>query len=188
MTTQILSLKSSSEWEAWLESNHATSDGVWLRIFRKDSGKPIIGYLEAVERALCYGWIDGQSKSLDPTSWIQKFTPRRPKSVWSKINTERAERLLKEGKMKPAGVAAVEAAKQDGRWGAAYDPPSKAVIPKEFLQALAKDRKAKAFFDTLNRTNLYSIAWRLQTAKKPETRARRMEAILKILARGKKFH
>ncbi len=188
MPMQILSLESSSGWEAWLESNHATSAGVWLQIFRKDSGKPSIGYLEAVDRALRYGWIDGQSKSHDSLSWIQKFTPRRPKSVWSKINTERVERLLKEGKMKPAGLAAVEAAKQDGRWGAAYDPPSQAKIPKQFFQALSKNRKAKAFFDTLNRTNLYSIAWRLQTAKKPETRARRMEAILEMLANGKKFH
>jgi uncharacterized protein YdeI (YjbR/CyaY-like superfamily) len=188
VTTQILALESFSHWEAWLQSNHATSTGVWLQIFRKDSGKPTIGYSEAVEGALCYGWIDGQSKSHDTSSWIQKFTPRRPRSVWSKINTERVERLLKEGKMKPAGLAAVEAAKQDGRWQAAYDPPSKAVIPKEFLQAVAKNRKAKAFFDTLNRTNLYSIAWRLQTAKKPETRARRMEAILEMLANGKKFH
>ena len=123
-----------------------------------------------------------------PTSWLQRFTPRRPKSVWSKINTGHVARLHKLKKMKPAGLAAVEAAKSDGRWAAAYDSPGKVVIPKDFLDQLDKNKKAKTFFGTLNKTNLYSIVWRLQTARKPETRERRMKAILAMLAKGEKFH
>lgn len=185
---QIVSFESASEWAAWLEKNHASASGVWLRFFKKDSGQPTVSYAEALDGALCYGWIDGLKRSHDTVSWIQKFTPRRPKSVWSKINTGHVERLNKLGKMKPAGLAAVEAAKRDGRWQAAYDSPSKAAILEDFLKALSKSRKAKAFFETLNKTNLYSIAWRLQTARKPETRERRMKAILEMLAKGKKFH
>jgi uncharacterized protein YdeI (YjbR/CyaY-like superfamily) len=154
-------------------------EGIW---------QPTFSHSEAVDEALCYGWIDGQARSHDAISWVQKFTPRRPKSVWSKINTERVERLLKLGKIKPAGLAAVEAAQQDGRWQAAYASPREAIIFEDFLKALSKNREANAFFDTLNRANLYSITWRLQTAKKPETRKRRMKAILEMLARGKKFH
>lgn len=157
-------------------------------MFKKASGKLTVTYAEALDCALCYGWIDGLKKSHDAESFIQKFTPRRPRSLWSKINCGHVERLRKAGKMKPAGEAAIDAAKKDGRWKAAYDGPGKATIPKDFLQALAKDKKAKEFFGTLNKTNLYSIAWRLQTARKPETRARRMTAIIEMLAAGKKFH
>jgi uncharacterized protein YdeI (YjbR/CyaY-like superfamily) len=188
MAEQILSFASSSRWEGWLEKHHARSDGMWLRIFKKDSGKRTVSYAEALDAALCYGWIDGQKKSHDAVSWIQKFTPRRPKSSWSRTNTEHVARLHKSGKMKPAGLVAVEAAKRDGRWHTAYDSPSKAVIPADFIKALGKNRKATAFFETLNKTNLYSIVWRLQTARKPETRERRMTAILEMLAKGRKFH
>jgi uncharacterized protein YdeI (YjbR/CyaY-like superfamily) len=184
----ILSCTSPAEWDAWLVENHAKSNGVWLRIFKKDSGHKSIYYAEALDEALCHGWIDGQRKSFDAESWLQRFTPRRPKSVWSKINTGHVARLHKLKKMKPAGLAVVEAAKSDGRWAAAYDSPGKVVIPKDFLNQLGKNKKAKAFFGTLNKTNLYSIAWRLQTARKPETRERRMKAILKMMARGEKFH
>ena len=184
----IISCASSVEWDAWLQENHAKSNGVWLQIFKKDSGRTTISYAEALDEALCHGWIDGQRKSHDVASWLQKFTPRRLKSVWSKINTGHVERLHKLKKMKPAGLAAVAAAKQDGRWKAAYDSPSKATIPDDFLNHLRKHKKAKAMFETLNKTNLYSIAWRLQTANKPETRERCMKAILAMLAKGEKFH
>ncbi|MCI0538002.1 MAG: YdeI/OmpD-associated family protein [Verrucomicrobiales bacterium] len=185
---QIIAFDSSSGWEAWLEENHASLDGVWLRIFKKNSGQPTVSYAEALDGALCYGWIDGQRNSHDAQSYLQKFTPRRPQSVWSKINTGHIERLVKMGRMKPSGLAAVAASQRDGRWQAAYDSPSKAVIPKDFLEELSENKKAKAFFATLNKANLYSIAWRLQTAKKPETRERRMEAIPEMLAKGKRFH
>jgi uncharacterized protein YdeI (YjbR/CyaY-like superfamily) len=184
----ILSFATPAEWNAWLDKNHARSNGVWLRIFKKDSGRKTVFYAEALDEALCHGWIDGQRKSYDATSWLQRFTPRRPKSVWSKINTGHVARLHKLKKMKSAGLAAVEAAKSDGRWVAAYDSPGKAVIPKDFLNQLGINKKAMAFFGTLNKTNLYSIAWRLQTARKPETRERRLKAILGMMAKGEKFH
>ncbi len=144
--------------------------------------------MEAVEEALCHGWIDGQAKSGDAKSYVQRFTPRRAKSIWSKINTQRVELLTKAGRMKRAGLDAVAAAKEDGRWNAAYDSAKTATIPADFLNELSRDAGAHAFFKTLNRTNLYAISWRLQTAKKPETRARRMEAILGMMKQGKKFH
>ena len=184
----IVAFESAAGWEAWLEDNHGKIDGVWLRIFKKDSGKRTVTYAEALDGALCYGWIDGLKKSHDPESWIQKFTPRRAKSLWSRINRGHVERLSKRGRMKPAGLAAVAAARRDGRWAAAYDSPSKAVIPRDFLQELSKNRKAEAFFETLDKTNRYSIAWRLQSAYQPKTRERRMKAILAMLATGKKFH
>jgi len=184
----IISLASLEEWETWLEKNHASCSGVWLRIYKKDSGVKSVSYAEALDGALCYGWIDGLKRPFDKKSWIQRFTPRRPKSLWSKINTGHVERLVKLGKMKPAGSTVIEAAKKDGRWDAAYHSPGKATVPEDFLDALSKNKKAKAFFETLNKANLYSIAWRLQTAKKPETRQRRMKAILQMLAKGKKFH
>jgi uncharacterized protein YdeI (YjbR/CyaY-like superfamily) len=183
-----LSFASLEEWESWLDKNHATSCGIWLQIYKKDSGTKTIFYPEALDGALCYGWIDGQKRPLDKNSWLQRFSPRRPKSLWSRINIGHVERLTKLGKVKMAGLAAIEAAKKDGRWHAAYDSPGNARVPKDFLDALLKNKKAKSFFDTLNKTNLYSIAWRLQTAKKPETRERRMKAILQMLASGKKFH
>jgi len=184
----IISFASLEEWESWLENNHSTSSGIWLRIYKKDSGKTTIFYPGALDGALCYGWIDGQKRPFDKNSWLQRFSPRRPKSLWSRINIGHVERLTKLGKIKLAGLAAIEAAKKDGRWHAAYDSPGKATVPKDFLDALSKNKKAKAFFDTLNKTNLYSIAWRLQTARKHETRERRMKAILQMLADEKKFH
>jgi uncharacterized protein YdeI (YjbR/CyaY-like superfamily) len=141
-----------------------------------------------LDQALCYGWIDGQKKAYDEYSWLQKFTPRRAQSGWSKINTEHAERLIKNGQMQQAGLEAVEAAKADGRWQTAYDSPRNASVPEDFLKALAKNKKAKAFFETLNKANIYSIVYRLQTAKKPETREKRMQLILAMMDRGEKFH
>lgn len=141
-----------------------------------------------MDHALCFGWIDGQKKSLDELSWIQKFTPRRPRSGWSKLNTQHVERLTAAGLMMEAGLRAVAAAQADGRWHAAYDSARNARPPEDFLQALAKSKKAKAFFEMLNRANVYAIVYRLQTAKKPETRERRMKNILAMLAQGEKFH
>jgi len=185
---KTLTFKSSAEFQRWLEINHADSNGIWLRIFKKDSGKKSITYAEALDQSLCYGWIDGQKQAHDECSWLQKFTPRRVNSGWSKINTAHVERLIKARQMTRAGLRAVEAAKADGRWQTAYDSPRNAVLPDDFLKALDKDKQAKAFFETLNKTNIYSIVYRLQTAKKPETREKRMKLILEMLARGEKFH
>jgi uncharacterized protein YdeI (YjbR/CyaY-like superfamily) len=185
---EIISFKSGAEFRRWLAANHAASAGIWLRIFKKGSGVPSITYAEALDEALCYGWIDGQKQPHDEDSWRQKFTPRRVKSGWSKRNTEHAARLIAAKRMKAAGRAEIEAAKKDGRWAAAYDSPSKATVPEDFLEALRKNRKALAFFASLNKANTYAIAYRLQTAKKPETRARRMEIILGMMRRGEKLH
>lgn len=183
-----MAFKSSAQFRSWLEKNHASSDGIWLRLFKKDAAQKSINHDEALDQALCYGWIDGQAQPHDDRSWLQKFTPRRARSGWSKLNTSRVERLFKTGQMAPAGLEAVEAAKADGRWQAAYDSPRNAAPPDDFLKALGKDKKAKAFFESLNRANVYAIVYRLQTAKKPETRKRRMEVILEMLRRGEKFH
>lgn len=183
-----LSFKSPLEFRNWLEKNHAASVGIWLRIFRKDSGKASITYAEALDQALCFGWIDGQKQAHDKHSWLQKFTPRRAKSGWSKANTQHVERLVKTGQMTPAGIKEVESARADGRWNIAYDSPRNAAPPKDFLRALDNHRKAKAFFETLNKANVYSIVYRLQTAKKPETREKRMKLILEMLGRGEAFH
>jgi uncharacterized protein YdeI (YjbR/CyaY-like superfamily) len=184
----ILTFESPAAFRNWLGENHAVSHGIWLRISRKDSGEQTVTYGEALDQALCYGWIDGQKKAHDERSWLQKFTPRRRKSGWSKKNTQHVERLLKSGEMTPAGSKEVEAAKADGRWEASYDSFSKAAIPENFLKELAENKKAKTFFATLNKTNLYSIAYRLQTARKPATREKRIKAIIEMLARGEKFH
>jgi uncharacterized protein YdeI (YjbR/CyaY-like superfamily) len=185
---EILRFRSSSEFRRWLAANHRQSDGIWLRIFKKDSGETSLTYAEALDEALCFGWIDGQKQRHDEFSWRQRFTPRRPKSSWSKINTQHVERLIQSGRMKVPGLAQIDAAKKDGRWAAAYDSPSNATFPEDFLAALRKSKKAKAFFESLNKANRYAIAYRLQTAKKPETRQRRMENILAMLARGEAFH
>lgn len=180
----IVSFTSAQKWEAWLKKNHAKPEGIWLRFFKKGSGKKTVLYAEALDSALCYGWIDSQLKKYDEASYLQKFTPRRSKSVWSKLNIQHVERLTKAGKMKPAGLQKVEEAKKDGRWEKAYDSAGKMTMPADFLEKLAKNKKALAFFETLNRANSYAIAWRLQTAKKPETREKRMKTILAMLTKG----
>src|SRR5258707_14910191 len=185
---KIISFTSSRDLRAWLAKNHSQSDGIWLRIYKKKSGEPTVTYAEALDQALCYGWIDGQKKPYDGQSWLQRFTPRRSKSPWSKKNTEHAQRLIASGEMAPTGMKEVEAAKADGRWSAAYEAFGKATVPEDFLQELARHKKAHAFFQTLNKTNLYSIVYRLQTAKKAETRERRLRAIIERLSRGEKFH
>jgi uncharacterized protein YdeI (YjbR/CyaY-like superfamily) len=185
---QILRFETSPDLRRWLGENHAATDGIWLRFFKKASGEKSVTYAEALDEALCFGWIDGQLKPHDKLSWLQKFTPRRPKSLWSQRNTLHVERLVKGGAMTAAGLKAVEAAKADGRWQAAYSSPGKALPPGDFLKELAKNKKAKAFFESLNKTNIYSIVYRLQTARKAETREKRMKIILAMMRQGKKFH
>jgi uncharacterized protein YdeI (YjbR/CyaY-like superfamily) len=185
---KTMSFTSARELRAWLAKNHSRSEGILLRIYKKGSGVATVTYAEALDQALCFGWIDGQKQPYDAQSWLQKLTPRRSNSDWSKKNTQHAGRLIASGEMTPAGLKEVEAAKSDGRWKAAYDSFGSAAVPDDFLQELARNKKANAFFATLNKTNLYSIAYRLQTAKKPETRAKRMQAIIDRLARGEKFH
>ena len=184
----IVSFESQKECEEWLEQNHALSNGIWLRLFKKNSGIPSINHALALEEALCYGWIDGQAKGYDADSHLQKFTPRRARSIWSKRNIENFERLVQDGRMKPSGMKAAEAAKADGRWDRAYDPPGSMTVPQDFLLELSKDAESLAFFEKLNKANKYAIVWRLQTARRPETREKRMTAILQMLARGEKFH
>lgn len=184
----VLFFANADEWAAWLEQHHDEPVGVWLKFAKKGSGITSLNYADALDEALCYGWIDGQSKSIDEVYYLQKFTPRRAKSIWSKRNVDKIAELTKQGRMKPAGVAAVEAAKQDGRWEQAYDGPSKMTIPPDFQAMLEANPKAKAHYESLNKTNTYAILWRIQTAKKPETRQARMEALLAMLLEGKQPH
>lgn len=174
--------------EAWLKQNHAASPGLWLNFAKKNSGIQSLYYPEALELALCYGWIDGQVKSLDEQSYLHKFTPRKPRSTWSKINRTKVEKLIAEGRMQPPGLAEIERAKADGRWERAYDNPANARIPDDLSAELERNKKAAEFYETLNSANRYAIIWRLQTAKKPETRKARMDKILAMLERGQKFH
>ncbi|MEW6401630.1 MAG: YdeI/OmpD-associated family protein [Chloroflexota bacterium] len=184
----ILPFENKKKWADWLAKQHAKSAGVWLKLARKGSGIPSVTYEEAVEVALCYGWIDGQGKRLDDQYWLQKYTPRGPKSMWSKINTERAGRLITSGEMKSAGLKAIEAAKQDGRWDAAYASPKNISIPDDFHTELDRNKKARAFFATLNSANRYAILLRIQTAKKVETRERRIRQFVEMLERGEKLY
>jgi uncharacterized protein YdeI (YjbR/CyaY-like superfamily) len=187
-TIPIIEFKTTKTFETWLLKNHENSNGLWLKIFKKDSGKKTISYAEALDVALCYGWIDGQKQAYDEQAWVQKFCPRRAKSIWSKINIGHVERLINEGRMRPKGLVTVEKAKEDGCWEKAYDSPSKMTIPEDFLKELSKNKKAETFFMRLNKTNLYSIGFRLQTAKKQETREKRMKEIIEMLTKGEKFH
>jgi uncharacterized protein YdeI (YjbR/CyaY-like superfamily) len=183
-----LAFERQKDWAVWLDKNHAASSGVWLKLAKKASGIKSVTYDEALEVALCYGWIDGQRKSHDETSWLQKFTPRGMRSIWSKINTEKALRLIESGRMKPAGLKAVESARRDGRWDAAYASQSKAVVPDDLQAELDRNAKAKAFFATLDSRNRYAILHRIHTAKKAETRVKRIEQFVHMLAKKEKIH
>jgi len=185
---QVIHFEKAAILNDWLEKNHLNSSGIWLRIFKKNSGVLSVNYDQALDEALCFGWIDGQVKSYDELSYIQKFTPRRARSMWSKRNIEHVKRLENEGRMRLSGIKEAEAAKTDGRWDNSYDSPSNMTIPEDFMNELSKDPVTAGFFNNLNKTNKYAIAWRLQTAKKPETRAKRMKAIIEMLSQGKKFH
>lgn len=176
------------KWDEWLAKQHDKSAGVWLKLAKRGSGIPSVTYEQALDVALCYGWIDGQKKGFDDKYWLQKFTPRGPKSIWSKINTEKAERLIASGEMKPAGLKAVEAARQDGRWDAAYSSQKNISIPEDFQAALDQNSKAKAFFATLNSVNRYAILFRIQTAKKAETRTKRIQQFVEMLERNEKVY
>lgn len=180
--------KTQKEFEVWLDKNHNQTTSLWLQIYKKNSGKETITYAQALDVCLCYGWIDSQKKSYDAESYVQRFGARRPKGLWSKVNREHVARLIKEKRMKPAGLAQVEAAQKDGRWDAAYDSSKNMVVPEDFLVELKKDKKAFEFFNTLNRSNVYAIVFKLSTAKKEETRARRMKMILEMLKVGNSFH
>lgn len=182
------SFRSSKEFRAWLAKEHARAPGLLLRIYKKTSGVPSVTYAEALDQALCFGWIDGQKLPFDANSWVQKLTPRRAKSGWSKMNVAHVDRLIREDRMTPAGLKEVEAAKADGRWAAAYDSSATATVPPEFVRELARNAKAKQFYATLNKANLYAIAYRLQTPKRPETKIKRIKLIVGMLARGEKFH
>jgi len=186
-TIPTIEFETAETFETWLVENHDTLNGLWIKIFKKDSKKKTISYAEALDVALCYGWIDGQKQAFDEQSWLQKFCPRREKSIWSKVNIGHVERLTNEGRMRPAGLKAVEKAKANGNWEKAYDSPSKMTIPEDFLKEISKNKKAEAFFMSLNKTNLFSIGFRLQTAKKQETREKRMKEIIEMLAKGEKF-
>lgn len=183
----LLDLPDMAAWEAWLEENSETAAGVWLRLARKNSGLQTVSYPDAVEVALCFGWIDGQKKSFDDRSSIQRFTPRRARSLWSKINVAKATALLESGRMRPGGIRVIEAAKADGRWDAAYDGSASATVPDELARALDARPAAKAFFESLNSANRFAIIFRIQTARKPETRAKWVKRLVEMLERGEKI-
>jgi len=186
--TPVLSFKTPKAWATWLAKHHDQSKGLWLRLAKKGSDIPSITYPEALEVALCYGWIDGQKKGEDDQYWQQKFTPRGARSIWSKINCGKVDALIEQGLMTPAGLKAVERAKGDGRWDAAYEGQRKATVPPDLQVALDANPKAKAFFATLNSVNRYAILFRTHNAKKPETRARRIAQFVEMLAKHEKIH
>lgn len=183
----VLPFADATAWETWLIAN-AAAKGLWLKIAKKDSGIATVTYDQALDVALCHGWIDGQKRGFDAHYFLQRFTPRRPKGLWSKINIGKVERLIAEGRMRAGGAREVDAAKADGRWDAAYDGARNMDVPPELATALVKNKKARTFFETLDKANRYAVCWRVQTAKKPETKAKRIEALVAMLARGEKIH
>lgn len=185
---EIVEFDSADAFESWLADRHATCAGIWLKLRKKGAGVVALDYPQALDVALCYGWIDGQKRTFDDQHWLQRFTPRRPTSRWSAINRDRAGALIQEGRMRPAGLAQVDRAKADGRWQAAYDGVRASTVPDDLAVALAADPAAARFFETLDRQNRFAILYRVQDAKKPETRARRIETYVAMLAEGKKLH
>jgi len=184
----IIPFPSQADWREWLELNYSLESGIWLQIYKKGSGIASLNYAEALDEALCFGWIDGQVKRGDEKYYLQKFTPRRKRSMWSKRNIENVARLESEGKMAPPGRKEVEAARSDGRWERAYDSPGNATVPEDLLMELAKDPATLAHFESLNKANKFAITWRLQSARTQVTRDKRFEAILDMLVKGDKFH
>jgi uncharacterized protein YdeI (YjbR/CyaY-like superfamily) len=183
-----LAFASDADWEAWLEEHHGRSSGVWVKIAKKGSGIPSVAYPEVLDTALCFGWIDGQRRALDNLYFLQRFTPRRPRSRWSKINREKAEALIAAGRMRPAGLAEVEHAKADGRWEAAYEGQARIAVPDDLQAELDARPDAAAFFAQLSSQNRYSILYRLQDAKRPETRARRLAQFVAMLEKGETIY
>ena len=192
MTTKqdlpIIPFASPGDWEAWLAEHHATSDGLWLKISKKGSGIASVSYAEALDVALCYGWIDGQKGRFDEDYYLQRFTRRRPRSKWSKINRKKVTKLVQEGRTQPAGLREVEKAKADGRWDAAYESQSNATVPEDLRQKLDENPEAAALFETLDSANRYAILYQIQDAKKPETRARRIEKYVTMLSKHEKLY
>lgn len=184
----IILFDDQAAWAAWLDEHHADSPGVWMRVAKKGAPYASVSYAEALDVALCYGWIDSQKKTFDQHSFLQKFGPRGARSIWSKVNREKVHALTEAGRMKPAGLLAVESAKADGRWDAAYDPASTATVPDDLQAALDANPKAKEFFATLNGANRYAVLFRVQTARKPETRAKRIATLVEMLERNEKIH
>jgi uncharacterized protein YdeI (YjbR/CyaY-like superfamily) len=185
---QQIHFASDSDWEQWLEDNHADSGGVWIKMAKKDSGIDSVRYPEVLDTAICFGWIDGRREALDERFFLQRFTPRRPRSRWSRINRDKAERLIAGGRMRPAGLAEVERAKEDGRWAAAYEGQRSMAVPDDLQRELDARPEAKAFFAELSSQNRYAILYRLHDAKRPETRARRLEKFVAMLEAGEKIH
>lgn len=185
---QTLFFETAAAWQSWLAKHYDLQPGVLLKFAKKGTGVQSLHYPEALEVALCYGWIDGQVKRLDDVYYLQKFTPRRAKSLWSKINVAKVTALIAAGRMQPPGLAAIEAAKIDGRWDAAYASPANIVVPKDFAKELNRNPVAKTFFESLDKTNRYAVLWRIETASKPDSRARRIQKLIKMLHEGKKFH
>ncbi len=175
-------------WERWLKKEHAGATGVWIRIAKKGAERASVSHQEALEVALCYGWIDALKRNDGPHHWVQRFTPRSARSIWSKINRDKVTALIEAGRMRPAGQKEIDRAKADGRWEAAYDGGRTSTVPTDLQAAFDANPKAKAFFKTLDSTNRYAVLFRLQTAQKPETRERRLRQFVEMLARGEKLH
>ena len=180
--------KSQSDWHAWLERNHEDPDGVWVHFAKKGSGAVTVTYDEALETALCFGWIDGQLRTHDEKTFVRKFTPRRARSIWSKVNRAKAERLIESGRMKPPGLRAIERAREGGAWDSAYDSSRTAAVTREFQKALDKSKRAAAFFAKLDKTNRYAVLWRSQTARSADARAKRIAELIAMLEKQETFH
>jgi uncharacterized protein YdeI (YjbR/CyaY-like superfamily) len=184
----LIAFATQAEFEDWLEEHHAAAPGLWIRIAKKASGIPTVSPAEAIDSCLCFGWIDGQRRSNDEATFLQRYTPRRARSKWSKINRARAEELIAEDRMRPAGLAEVQRAKDDGRWDAAYDSPRNIQVPEDLQRALDAEPAAAAEFAVLDSTNRYAVLYRIHDAKRPETRARRIETFVAMLARGERLY
>ena len=184
----VIEFASAADFERWLAGNYEDPGGLWIKLARKASGIPSVTYPEALDVALCYGWIDGLRRSFDENYYVQKFTPRRARSKWSKINREKVARLIEAGRMQPSGMAQIEAAKADGRWQDAYDSPSKMTVPDDLQSRLDEHPEAAAFFGGLDSRNRYAILYRIQDAKRPETRARRIEQFFQMMVDGEKLY
>ena len=185
---QVMPFETQQDWETWLKEHHADTKGIWLKLAKKAAGTPSVSYAEALDSALCYGWIDGQKASFDDQYWLQKFTPRGAKSIWSKVNCDKATALIAEGRMQLAGLRQGELAKSDGRWETAYESQSKITIPDDFQRELDQNQRAKEFFSTLDSANRYAVLFRIQTAKKPETRSARIQKFIEMLSQHQKLH
>jgi uncharacterized protein YdeI (YjbR/CyaY-like superfamily) len=184
----IVPFEDDAAWERWLEEHHADANGIWIKTAKKATGIATVTHAEALDTAICFGWIDGQRHPYDDTYYLQRFTPRKPRSKWSQVNVKKAEALIAAKRMRPAGQAQVDAAKQDGRWAAAYEPQSRATVPEDFQQALDRNPAAKAFFETLKGVNRYAFLYRIQSVKRPETRQRKIEQFVAMLAEGRTLH